>query len=98
MQESWPIFLRGVFYIGKGTRSRPFSHLYDAVKKVNNNNNICCKASKLLCDKISRIHAIWNEGLGVVCLQVFNNAIGVEALTREAAMIEAMGELLRVAK
>ena len=32
-QESWNIFLSSIFYIGKGTRSRPFHHLYEAVKK-----------------------------------------------------------------
>ena len=88
-KESWPIFLQSIFYIGKGTRSRPFSHLYDAIKKYNKNKN----CSKTLNEKTSKIHSIWREGLGVVCLQVFNNAIGVEALTREATMIQALGKL-----
>ena len=32
-QESWNSFLSSIFYVGKGTRSRPFHHLYDALKK-----------------------------------------------------------------
>lgn len=27
----WPHFLRAVFYVGKGKRTRPYSHLYEAV-------------------------------------------------------------------
>lgn len=34
---------------------------------------------------------IWNSGGGVVCLHLFQNIIPVEAFTREAAMIEALG-------
>ncbi|XP_018378176.1 PREDICTED: uncharacterized protein LOC108770914 isoform X2 [Trachymyrmex cornetzi] len=30
--EVWSIFLNAIFYIGKGKRSRPYSHLYDAFK------------------------------------------------------------------
>ena len=26
---SWRVFLDGVFYVGKGTRSRPYAHLYE---------------------------------------------------------------------
>lgn len=32
--NSWNIFLRSIFYVGKGTRSRPFHHLYEAAKKA----------------------------------------------------------------
>ena len=31
-QELWRTFVRSVFYVGKGSRSRPFQHLYEAVK------------------------------------------------------------------
>lgn len=34
---------------------------------------------------------IWELGLGVVCLHVFQNLTSAEALTREAAMIDAVG-------
>ena len=42
--------------------------------------------------KIRAIHDIWRSGHGVVCLQVFNNAMAVDAFTREAAIIHAIGE------
>jgi hypothetical protein len=31
-QEVFRIFVASIFYIGKGTRSRPYAHLYDALK------------------------------------------------------------------
>lgn len=41
--------------------------------------------------QIQRILDIWREGHGVVCLHVFQNIIPVEAFTREAAMLDAIG-------
>ena len=29
-QEVWSIFLEAIFYVGKGQRSRPYAHLYEA--------------------------------------------------------------------
>jgi len=47
--ESWNIFLRAIFYVGKGTRSRPFQHLYEAVKKADSQNvNVLYKWKKIL--------------------------------------------------
>merc|ERR1719348_1940568 len=84
-QELWRTFVSSVFYVGKGTRSRPFQHLYDALKQLGE------PPKKGVSDKIARIHEIWSEGIGVVVLQVFQNTIAVEAFTREAAMISALG-------
>ncbi|RLU16794.1 hypothetical protein DMN91_010862 [Ooceraea biroi] len=83
--ETWSIFLNAIFYVGKGKRSRPFAHLYDAFntwvgKPVSTNK------------KISRILDIWNSDHGVICLHVFQNVIPVEAYTREAVMIDAIGK------
>ena len=50
------------------------------------------KQPQRLSPKIQKILDIWNSGSGVVCLQIFQNSIAVEALTREAAMIDAIGE------
>ncbi|XP_031328120.1 ankyrin repeat and LEM domain-containing protein 1-like isoform X2 [Photinus pyralis] len=33
--EVWKTFLESIFYVGKGKRARPYSHLYDAVKLWN---------------------------------------------------------------
>jgi hypothetical protein len=49
------------------------------------------KQPQRLSPKIQKIIDIWNSGSGVVCLQIFQNSIAVEALTREAAMIDAIG-------
>ncbi|XP_014230760.1 uncharacterized protein LOC106655074 [Trichogramma pretiosum] len=84
--EKWEAFLSAIFYVGKGKKSRPYAHLYDAFKiwvskdqKAVNNK------------KIQRILDIWNEGKGVVVLHVFHNTIPVEAYTREAMMIDVLG-------
>ncbi|XP_029155929.1 uncharacterized protein LOC114928762 isoform X2 [Nylanderia fulva] len=82
--EVWSIFLNAIFYIGKGKRSRPFDHLYDAFKTWVGSSTITNK-------KINCILDIWNSDHGVICLHVFQNVIPVEAYTREAAMIDAIG-------
>ena len=42
---------------------------------------------------MEQIRAIWKDGLGVVTLHAFQNTIPVEAYTREACMILALGEI-----
>jgi len=41
---------------------------------------------------VAQIIDIWRAGLGVVSLHVFQNVMAVEAFTREASMIDALGE------
>lgn len=41
--------------------------------------------------KIQQIQDIWAAGLGVVSLHIFQSVIPVEAYTREACMIDALG-------
>ena len=43
-------------------------------------------------DKVKMIWNIWQSGYGVVSLHVFRSTIPVEAYTREACMIEALGK------
>lgn len=31
-EDVWSVFLSSIFYVGKGKQSRPYSHLYDAIK------------------------------------------------------------------
>jgi len=84
-QELWRTFVAAIFYVGKGSRSRPFEHLYEALKVKRD------KKKSKLSEKISKIHDIWAENKGIVVLQVFQNTIAVEAFTREAALIDAVG-------
>ena len=42
--------------------------------------------------KLDQILDIWSSGRGVVSLHVFQNTTSQEAFTREAAMIDAIGE------
>lgn len=80
----WEIFLSAIFYVGKGKRSRPYAHLYDAFKVWITKND---QGSNV---KTQKILDIWNSQQGVIVLQVFQNTIAVEAYTREAAIIEAL--------
>lgn len=125
--EVWSRFLASIFYVGKGKKSRPYSHLYDAIKLFSMENNQIAerlenrknqiiekrviysnaankneavvgklKASTKATNnqeskKLQKIVDIWKSQMGVVCLHTFNNIMPVEAYTREAAIIEAMG-------
>ncbi|XP_029005018.1 ankyrin repeat and LEM domain-containing protein 1 [Betta splendens] len=85
-QECFQTFIRAIFYVGKGKRSRPYSHLYEALEYYKGE-----KTSKKLCSKVQHILQVWNAELGVISLHCFQNVIPVEAYTREASMVEAIG-------
>ncbi|KAF8794677.1 ankyrin repeat and LEM domain-containing protein 1-like [Argiope bruennichi] len=82
-EKTFLTFLDALFYVGKGTKGRPYSHLMEAARAMNN--------GELKNDKISHILDIWESGLGVISLHCFNNCIPVEAYTQEACIIEAIG-------
>nr|XP_014347288.1 PREDICTED: ankyrin repeat and LEM domain-containing protein 1 [Latimeria chalumnae] len=82
--ECFRTFVSAIFYVGKGKRSRPYSHLYEALTHYK-----CAK--KQVGSKIQHILDIWNCGLGVISLHCFQNSIPVEAYTREACMVDAIG-------
>jgi len=84
-------FVASIFYIGKGTRSRPYAHLYDTLKLWKNEH--CQQSYKPVkkSRKINQIMNIWDDSCGVVSLHLFQNVIPTEAYTREAAMIDAIG-------
>lgn len=88
LAERMADFLKAVFYVGKGKRSRPFSHLCEALlvrkgmdKSWHNNE----------AEKTRKILQIWDSKHGVVSLHIFQNTLAVEAYTREACMIDAIG-------
>lgn len=83
--EMWTTFVHSIFYVGKGKRSRPYAHLYQALtlwKRGFTSSND---------KKIQHILNIWQNKVGVVCLHIFQNVIPAEAFTYEAAMIDAIG-------
>lgn len=78
-------FIEAVFYIGCGTKLRPFQHLTDAAKCA---KQVAVKATS----KEQRIIDIWNCKFGVVVVDCFRNCCHDEAHTREACMIDAIGK------
>uniref|UniRef100_A0A1A9VC28 LEM domain-containing protein n=1 Tax=Glossina austeni TaxID=7395 RepID=A0A1A9VC28_GLOAU len=115
--DMWQRFLQSIFYVGKAKTSRPYSHLYEAMKVhsrlhqkelqekfAKKDKNISTKKQLINMEslkvpskkstnskKLNRILEIWANGNGVVCLHVFHNIVPIEAYTREAAIIEALG-------
>ncbi|KAK7138526.1 hypothetical protein R3I93_015839 [Phoxinus phoxinus] len=85
-KECFQTFINAVFYVGKGKRSRPYSHLYEALEYFKGD-----KTSKKLCSKVQHILQVWDAGHGVISLHCFQNVIAVEAYTREACMVDAIG-------
>uniref|UniRef100_A0A8C0SQN7 GIY-YIG domain-containing protein n=1 Tax=Canis lupus familiaris TaxID=9615 RepID=A0A8C0SQN7_CANLF len=77
-------FVRAIFYVGKGTRARPDFHLREALR-------LHRRPGKQACPKVHQILEIWASGRGVVSLHCFQHVIAVEAYTREACLVEALG-------
>ncbi|KAK6320677.1 hypothetical protein J4Q44_G00097840 [Coregonus suidteri] len=84
--ECFQTFISAIFYVGKGKRSRPYSHLYEALEYHRGD-----KTSKKLCSKVQHILQVWKAEQGVISLHCFQNVIPVEAYTREACMVDAIG-------
>ncbi|XP_072462626.1 ankyrin repeat and LEM domain-containing protein 1 [Notamacropus eugenii] len=82
--ECFRTFTHAIFYVGKGTRTRPYSHLSKALRHQWNRQ-------KQTCPKVQCILDIWASGHGVVSLHCFQNVIAVEAYTREACLVDALG-------
>ncbi|KAJ2948326.1 hypothetical protein O0L34_g7565 [Tuta absoluta] len=82
---NWVTFVNSIFYVGKGKRSRPYSHLYQALNLWK--SNFTQSQDK----KVQHILDIWSDKVGVVCLHIFQNVIPAEAYTYEASMIDVLG-------
>ncbi|NXF70888.1 ANKL1 protein, partial [Sclerurus mexicanus] len=77
-------FVSAVFYVGKGTRARPFCHLAEALGQHR-------AGTRRGCPKVQRILEIWESGHGVISVLCFQNRVPAEAYTREGCMVEALG-------
>ncbi|XP_070542266.1 LOW QUALITY PROTEIN: uncharacterized protein [Ptychodera flava] len=82
--DAFSMFVSAIFYVGKGKRARPYAHFYEALEQISNPR---LRPS----EKVQHILDIWQLGLGVVSLHCFQSVIPVEAYTREACMVEALG-------
>ncbi|KAM9245137.1 ankyrin repeat and LEM domain-containing protein 1 [Dugong dugon] len=82
--ERLQTFVRAIFYVGKGTRARPDAHLWEALGHYG-------LPGKQACAKVRRILDIWASGRGVVSLHCFQHMVAVEAYTREACLVDALG-------
>ncbi|XP_077834407.1 ankyrin repeat and LEM domain-containing protein 1 isoform X6 [Macaca mulatta] len=82
--ERLQTFVRAIFYVGKGTRARPYVHLWEALGHHG-------RSRKQACPKVHQILDIWASGCGVVSLHCFQHVVAVEAYTREACIVEALG-------
>uniref|UniRef100_A0A1B0DA67 Uncharacterized protein n=1 Tax=Phlebotomus papatasi TaxID=29031 RepID=A0A1B0DA67_PHLPP len=92
-EDAWLCFLKSIFYVGKGKCSRPYAHLYEAIKHFDDfylhqhREQVPVTRNR----KLTRIMNIWDSECGVVCLHVFHNILPVEAFTREASIIDCLG-------
>ncbi|XP_005359213.1 ankyrin repeat and LEM domain-containing protein 1 isoform X1 [Microtus ochrogaster] len=82
--ECLQCFVGAIFYVGKGTRARPDAHLWEALGYRE------CPGEKA-CPKVRRILDIWASGRGVLSLHCFQHTAAMEAYTREACLLEALG-------
>lgn len=74
--EDRKIFLEACFYVGKGKDGRKYKHLIEGKSR-----------SK----KFAKICEIWDSGFGVAVVQLHPEVNELEALSREFAIIKALG-------
>ncbi|NWH22899.1 ANKL1 protein, partial [Grus americana] len=78
-------FVKAIFYVGKGTRARPYCHLAEALSQHR-------AGTQKGCPKVRRILEIWASGQGVISVHCFQSTVPAEAYTREGCLVEALGE------
>ncbi|NXW25160.1 ANKL1 protein, partial [Circaetus pectoralis] len=82
--ECFRTFIEAIFYVGKGTRARPYCHLAEALSQHR-------AGTRKGCPKVWRILEIWASGQGVISVHCFQNTVPAEAYTREGCLVEALG-------
>ncbi|NXJ85165.1 ANKL1 protein, partial [Trogon melanurus] len=82
--ECFATFVKAIFYVGKGTRARPYCHLAEALSQHR-------AGTQKGCPKVRRILEIWASGQGVISVHCFQNTVPAEAYTREGCLVEALG-------
>ncbi|NWS48684.1 ANKL1 protein, partial [Probosciger aterrimus] len=84
LAECFRTFVQAIFYVGKGTRTRPYCHLAEALGQHR-------AGTQKGCPKVRRILEIWESGHGVVSVHCFHSTVPAEAYTREGCLVEALG-------
>ncbi|XP_062490368.1 ankyrin repeat and LEM domain-containing protein 1 isoform X2 [Pezoporus occidentalis] len=82
--ECFRTFIQAIFYVGKGTRTRPYCHLTEALGQHH-------AGTQKGCPKVRRILEIWASGHGVLSVHCFQSTVPAEAYTREGCLVEALG-------
>ncbi|NXT76590.1 ANKL1 protein, partial [Zapornia atra] len=82
--ECFRTFIKAIFYVGKGTRARPYCHLAEALNQHR-------AGMQKGCPKVRRILEIWASGQGVISVHCFQSTVPAEAYTREGCLVEALG-------
>ncbi|NXE84842.1 ANKL1 protein, partial [Cochlearius cochlearius] len=82
--ECFRTFIKAIFYVGKGTRARPYCHLAEALSQHR-------AGTQKGCPKVRRILEIWASGQGVISVHCFQSTVPAEAYTREGCLVEALG-------
>ncbi|NXK15112.1 ANKL1 protein, partial [Herpetotheres cachinnans] len=82
--ECFRTFIKAIFYVGKGTRARPYCHLTEALSQHH-------AGTQKGCPKVRRILEIWASGQGVISVHCFQSTLPAEAYTRESCLVEALG-------
>ncbi|NXN76101.1 ANKL1 protein, partial [Himantopus himantopus] len=82
--ECFRTFIKAIFYVGKGTRARPYCHLTEALSQHR-------AGTQKGCPKVRRILEIWASGQGVISVHCFQSTVPAEAYTREGCLVEALG-------
>ncbi|NXJ72424.1 ANKL1 protein, partial [Rostratula benghalensis] len=82
--ECFRTFVKAIFYVGKGTRARPYCHLAEALSQHR-------AGTQKGCPKVRRILEVWGSGQGVISVHCFQNTVPAEAYTREGCLVEALG-------
>ncbi|XP_059687606.1 ankyrin repeat and LEM domain-containing protein 1 [Gavia stellata] len=82
--ECFRTFVKAIFYVGKGTRARPYCHLAEALSQHR-------ARTQKGCPKVRRILEIWASGQGIISVHCFQSTVPAEAYTREGCLVEALG-------
>lgn len=78
-----------IVYIGKGCNNRKMMHMFEAKSVFEGKMDL-----RKINSKLTKIAKIWENGKGVIILQIFSDSDHYISLCRENAMIKSVGSKL----